>query len=89
MHDREEAIRVIRGMALIAAAKMAVDKGVRHPSGCTTSLIRLTLKLRVFIGQRSTVVVVPGFDVAQVARSEAVSQKLEQQKAAAQVGIAK
>jgi hypothetical protein len=89
VRDREEAIRVIRGMALIAATAIAGDEAVRTAVEVKDEFDPPELlKLRIFIGQRSTVVAVPGLDVDQVLGDDTVRRKVERQIAAAVAGIA-
>lgn len=86
----QEAIRLIRGMALVAAAKIAGYEAVRteveapdafDPPG--------RFKVRVFIGQRSTVVAVTGLEVDHFLNDKAVREKVERRIGAAVAGIAR
>jgi len=90
MTDRQEATRLIRGMALAVAAGIAKkDEAVRTQVEVNDEFDPPELlKLRVFIGQRSTVVAVPGLDVDHVLSDEAVRRKVERLIVAAAAGIA-
>jgi hypothetical protein len=90
VRDREEAIRMIRGMALGAAAAIARDDAVRTAIEVKDEFDPPELlKLRIFMGQRSTVVAVPGMDLDHVLSDAAVRQKVERQISAAVAGIAR
>jgi hypothetical protein len=81
VRNRDDAIEVIKGMALAAAADIARADAVREA-------VRVEvkdefdpsepLKLRVFIGQRATAVSVEGWDVDHVLSNGAVYQRVTQ-----------
>lgn len=90
MTNYQEARRVIRGMALAAAAAVAGGEAVRTAVEVNDEFDPPELlKLRVFIGQRSTVVAISGSDVVHVLSDEAVRRKVERQMSAAVAGIAR
>jgi len=81
---------MIRGMALAVAGAVASGEAVRTAVEVNDEFDPPELlKLRVFIGQRSTVVVIPGSDVERVLSDEAVRRKVERQMSAAVAGIAR
>jgi len=88
--DDQEARRMIRGMALAVAGAAAGSEAVRTSVEVNDEYDPPELlKLRVFVGQRSTVVVIPGSDVERVLSDEAVRRNVERQLSAALAGIAR
>jgi hypothetical protein len=80
---------MIRGMALAAAAAIAGGEAVRTAVEVNDEFDPPELlKLRVFIGQRSTVLAVSGSDVDYLLSDGAVRLKVERQINAALTGIA-
>jgi hypothetical protein len=90
MSDHQEALRTIRGMALAAAAAYQGTEGVRTQVELNDDFDPPELlKLRIFIGERSTVVAISGPDVARVRSDEAVRRKVDRLIGVAVAGIAR
>ena len=90
MINHQEARRLIRGMALAVAAGIAGGEAVRTAVEVNDEFDPPELlKLRIFIGERSTVVAISGADVDHVLGDDAVRQKVERQIGAAVAGIAR
>ena len=89
MSDHQEALRMIRGMALAAAAAYQGSEGVRTQAELNDDFDPPDLlRLRIFIGERSTVAAISGSDVARVRSDEAVGRKVDRLIGAAVAGIA-
>jgi hypothetical protein len=90
MSARTEAVELLCGVILAQAAALAGDESVR-----TEINDEITdevdppeaLKVRLFLGARSTVIAIDGRDVAHVRTDDAVRRKLERQVRDALAGL--
>jgi hypothetical protein len=86
--DRAETLRLIRGMVMAVASEVAGGEAVRTQVEVNDEFDPPELlKLRVFIGQRSTVVAISGSDVDRIRGDEATRRKVERQVGSALSGI--